>query len=232
MMLSDTYRRASAWTDAGNMAKDPENLHWWRGERRRLEGEAVWDAVHSAAGTLNPKMGGRPVVPPLAEEELTALRDRWQWTVAADPKEHTRRGLYILSRRNFRLPVFEVFDAPVNSVSCPRRDVTTVAPQALWLLNNRVATTQAAQFAARLAKETQDPKVWIDRAWRIALGRAPSMDEADEAHQLLTSLETEAAGTLPADAPETLRSLPPKRANALSQFCLSLFNLSEFLYVD
>jgi hypothetical protein len=232
IMLSDAYRRSSSWTDAGNMAKDPQNLLWWRAERRRLEGEAVWDAVHAAAGTLNPKMGGRPVVPPLAEEELTALRDRWQWTVAADPKEHTRRGLYILSRRNFRLPMFEVFDAPVNSVSCPRRDVTTVAPQALWLLNNKVATTQASQFAARLAKENPEHKTWTDRAWRLALGRGPSKDENEEAQQLLAALEAGASDTLSLDAPEALRSLPPKRANALSQFCLSLFNLSEFLYAD
>ena len=70
-------------------------------------------------------------------------------TVSADPKDHTRRGLYILVRRNFRFPMFEVFDSPVNSVSGPRRDVTIVAPQTLWSLNNRRAFRQAQEFAIK-----------------------------------------------------------------------------------
>ena len=92
--------------------------------RRRLEAETLWDFIHATAGTLNLKLGGRPVMPPLADDEMSALREPWQWTVSADPQDHTRRGLYILVRRNFRFPMFEVFDSPVNSVSSPRRDVT------------------------------------------------------------------------------------------------------------
>ena len=77
----------------------------------------MWDFVHATAGTLNLKQGGRPVIPPLADDEMSALREPWQWAVSADPSEHTRRGLYILVRRNFRFPMFEVFDTPINSVS-------------------------------------------------------------------------------------------------------------------
>src|SRR5947199_10345464 len=127
--------------------------------RRRLEAESLWDAVHAVAGTLNLKMGGRPVMPPLAPEELT---NKAEWVVAADPQEHTRRGLYILVRRNFRFPMFEVFDSPVNAVSSPRRDVTTVAPQALWALNNHRAFRQAQEFAGRLVREAGDePAGWV-----------------------------------------------------------------------
>ena len=75
-------------------------------------------------------MGGRPVVPPLEADEGAPK----YWTVSADPADHTRRGLYILQRRNFRFPMFDVFDLPVNAVSAPARDTTTVAPQALWLM--------------------------------------------------------------------------------------------------
>ena len=74
--------------------------------RRRLEAEPLWDAIHSVAGTLNEEMGGRPVMPPLAGEEQT---DKANWVVNADPKQHTRRGLYILVRCNFRFPLFDIF---------------------------------------------------------------------------------------------------------------------------
>jgi hypothetical protein len=113
----------------------------------------LWDTLHATAGTLNLKMSGRPIVPPLADEELAALRESWHWPVTADPREHNRRGIYILVRRNFRFPLFDVFDAPVNSVSAANRDVTTVAPQALWFLNNQTSQRQAREFAARLVRE-------------------------------------------------------------------------------
>ena len=74
---------------------------------------------------------------------VAALRERWHWPVTSDPSEHNRRGLYILVRRNFRFPMFEVFDSPVNSTSCPCRDVTTVAPQALFMLNSSFVVGQS-----------------------------------------------------------------------------------------
>ncbi|MBM3459323.1 MAG: DUF1549 domain-containing protein, partial [Armatimonadetes bacterium] len=170
LLLSRTYQASSAVSDPEALRVDPENRLLWRANRRRLEGEALWDALHSVAGTLNLKSGGRPVVPPLAPDELAALREKWHWPVSADPKEHTRRGLYLLVRRNFRFPLFEVFDAPVNSVSCPGRDVSTVAPQALWFLNNGTALRQAAAFAARLRQEGGDTSAGrVQRAWRLAL---------------------------------------------------------------
>ena len=139
--------------------------------RRRLEAEALWDFVHAAAGTINLKLGGRPVVPKLADDEMSALREPWQWTVSADPKEHTRRGLYLLVRRNFRFPMFEVFDSPVNSVSNARRDVTIVAPQALWSLNNRRAFRQATAIRRPPGARSRNRACGVRRA---GLGGGPS----------------------------------------------------------
>src|SRR5436190_51140 len=78
------------------------------------------------------------------------------WPVSVDPKEQNRRGVYIVTFRDFRFPMFEVFDTPVNFVSTATRDVTTVAPQALWLLNNKIAFRQAQEFADRLVKEASN----------------------------------------------------------------------------
>lgn len=208
IMTSQTYQRASRFASAANTKIDPENRYLWKANRRRLEGELLWDSMHSAAGTLNTRTGGKPVATPLAADEVSGFASPWQWPVNGDPAEHHRRGLYLLVRRTFPFPMFEAFDAPVNAVSCPQRDVSSVAPQALWFLNNHVAHEQAAAFAARLRKEagTQPPQ-WVDAAWRLALGRAPTAEEASEGIRLVESL-------------------------SLEKFCLSLFNLNEFAFVD
>lgn len=218
IMNSNAYRMSSRYSSDAGLAGDPENRYLWRMSRRRLEAEALWDAVHAAAGALNLKMGGRPVVPALAEDEIASLRDHFRWPVSADPAEHTRRGMYIMVLRNFRFPMFAVFDAPVTSVSCPTRDVTTVATQALWGLNNRSVYRQAVGFAARVRKEAGAERAdWIDRAWLIALARHPSADEAAEALALMESLAASAGGQ--SDDP-------------LAELCLALFNLNEFVFAD
>jgi mono/diheme cytochrome c family protein len=231
IMLSRTYRQRSDFFTEEHGRIDPDNRFLWRMNRRRLEAESLWDAVHAVAGTLNLKMGGRPVMPPLAPEELT---DKAFWVTNADPQEHTRRGLYIIVRRNFRFPLFDIFDAPVNAVSCAGRDVSTVAPQALWLMNNKTAFGQSQAFAARLVREAGNkPESWIDRGWRLALGRSPTSVEMREALALLATLEHRSANAAPlSKVPTEMAALPPARAAALSKLCLALFNLHEFVYID
>ena len=218
IMTSATYQMSSQHTPKKALTVDPENNYLWRMNRRRLEAEALWDAVHATAGTINLKMGGRPVVPPLAEDEIASLRDSFRWPVSADPAEHTRRGMYILVLRNFPFPMFAVYDAPVSSVSCPTRDVTTVAPQALWSLNNRSVYTQAKAFADRVRKEAgKKPIDWVDRVWMIALARHPTETETREAVALMETLSRPESDT-PVDA--------------LAQLCLGVYNLNEFAFVD
>ena len=232
IMNSAVYRQSSRFAEEVHLKMDPQNELLWRMDRRRLEAEALWDAVHFTAGTLNLAMGGRPVVPPLAADEIASLREKWHWVVSQDPAQHHRRGIYILVRRNFKFPMFEVFDTPVTSVSCPTRDVTTVAPQALWGLNNQSVFDQAVQLAARVVKEagTETP-AQIDRIWKVALGRGPTSEELAAARDLVERLSDKEAAALP-EFPEALRSLPPARAHALAKLCLAVFNLSEFAFVD
>lgn len=231
IMLSRTYRQRSDTFSEVHGRIDPDNRFLWRMNRRRLEAESLWDAVHAVAGTLNLKIGGRPVMPPLAAEELT---DKAFWVTSADPQEHTRRGLYIIVRRNFRFPLFDIFDAPVNAVSCAGRDVSTVAPQALWLMNNKTAFGQSQALAARLVRETGNkPKRWIDRLWRLALGRGPTPEEMGEALALLATLEQTSANAVQlSDVSTEYAALPPARAAALAKLCLAVFNLHEFTYID
>ena len=177
--------------------------------RRRLEAEALRDSALAVAGKLNLKMGGRPVVPPLTTEEAASLWARNQWPEALDPREHDRRTVYLYVKRTFPLPLMTTFDSPDTSVSCSRRDRTTVAPQALTLLNGEFMQRQAREFAARLRREN-GAEARVELAWKLAFGRAPRDEEKRTA---LTALGAEG------DA-------------ALDRFCLVLLNTNEFLYVD
>jgi hypothetical protein len=232
IMNSAVYRQSSQYGGEQHLDADPENRLLWRMNRRRLEAEALWDAVHTTAGTINLAMGGPPVVPPLAGDEIASLREKWHWVVSADPAQHTRRGIYILVRRNFKFPMFEVFDTPVTSQSCPVRDVTTVAPQALWGLNNKSVFRQSMHMAARIVQEVgEDPAAQVDRAWRVALGRPPTGEEAASALELFEELQANSPTPL-GNPPEALQSVAPSQAQALTKLCLALFNLSEFAFVD
>jgi hypothetical protein len=242
IMLSSTYQMSSNYAPDGHLAKDADNRLLWRMNRRRLEAEALWDAVHATAGTLSLKIGGRPVAPPLADDEIAALREKWHWPVSADLDEQTRRGMYILVRRNFRFPMFEAFDAPVTSVSCPARDVTTVAPQALWTLNNESVFGQAREFAQRVIQEVGlEPTACVARVWHIALGRPPTSDERQEALGLLAAFSPTAAdrseksaGGLPSTSTPPAHDAPAlaPATSALARLCLAVYNLSEFAFVD
>ena len=95
-------------------------------------------------------------------------------------------------------------------MSCPRRDVTTVAPQALALLNSKFMWQQAQKFADRVQKEHPgNPAAAIEGAWELALGRAPSQAEKEQALHFLSGEE-----------------------KAMANLCLVLLNMNEFLYIE
>ncbi len=205
IMLSGAYRLSSL-TDARNVSKDPGNLYLWRMNRRRLDAENLRDAVLAVAGILNLKMGGRPVLPPLSEEERLGMWDKDDWPESLDPAEHNRRSVYVFAKRQFPYPMFKTFDAPDPATSCGRRAVTTVAPQALTLLNSDFMLQAARALAVRLeGAGTSEEKV--ARAWELAISRPPAPGERDQAIEMLTL-----AGP--------------------DEFGLMLFNLNEFVYID
>jgi hypothetical protein len=214
ILLSRTYQTASVANGRG-LQVDPDNRLLWHFPRRRLEGEAVRDALLACAGTLNLKPFGPPVVPPLGQDELTGLFDaKGKWPVTKDAAEHTRRSVYLLERRTFLYPLFAAFDPPEVMTSCPRRPKTIVPTQALALLNSPLAREQAAAFARRLARERDGkPEATVARAWRLAFGRSATPAESDRALSFL-------------------RQRAGDGERALAELCLALFNANEFVYVD
>ncbi|MFN7935510.1 MAG: DUF1549 and DUF1553 domain-containing protein [Bryobacteraceae bacterium] len=213
IMNSAAYRQASKPSPKA-LEADPDNTLLSHFNRRRLEAEEVRDAVLLAAGTLNTKTGGRPVVPPLATEELYGMSQPIAnaWVVTEDPAEHNRRSVYMISRRNFRMPLLEAFDRPEGVLSCSRRDSSTTAPQSLSLLNGKFTVTQAEALSKRLQAST-DP---IQEAWTSVFGRTPEPTERQRTEAFLAT-QTKHLGS---------------RRAALTELARGLFNTNEFLYVE
>ncbi|HLJ11878.1 MAG TPA: DUF1553 domain-containing protein, partial [Planctomycetaceae bacterium] len=208
IVLSSAYRQSSrAPREAECSEHDPENRLLWRFQRRRLSAEEVRDAMLAVSGHLNSKRSGPSVMVPVDRQLVELLYKPSQWAITPDATEHDRRSIYLIAKRNLRLPFFEILDAPALQASCARRESSTHAPQALELLNGSLSNDLAAAFARRLLAETGgDHGQIVDRAFLLALGRFP-------------------------DADERRRSLDFVREQPLSEFALALFNLNGFLYV-
>jgi hypothetical protein len=164
MVMSHTYRQAAG---ARGTAVDPENRLLARANRRRLEAECLRDTMLAASGKLSPDRGG-PSYPA---------------TLAADygyKQADTRRSVYLPVFRNALPDVFEAFDFADPSMVTGRRDVSTVAPQALYLLNHPFPIEQARDAAARLlAEPLTDDAARLNRAYRRTLGREPTAGERE-----------------------------------------------------
>jgi hypothetical protein len=183
LLTSATYQQASR---ERQRLEDADNRLLSRMNRQRLEAEAVHDSLLSVSGRLDSTMGG-PARP--------------------EPRGSVRRSVYTFARRNLRDPFLEAFDLPDSNLSCPRRDRSTTAPQALALLNAAEVADAAKALAARAEREAKSPAERVELAYRLTLGRRPAADEAKLAADFLTH-------------------------SPLAELCRALFNVNEFVYVD
>ena len=219
MVLSATYQQSSSLANgataatAAGLDADPDNQMLWRARRHRLEAEALRDSLLAVSGRLNLQSGGPGVRLPLPPE-VAALQYKGTWQAHPDLFQHNRRSIYLFVKRNNRPPLLTDFDAPGTMVSCGRRNQSSHAGQALTLLNSPELARQSQAFASRLENEAgRAPVAVVERAYRLALGRGPSPDELSLGRAFLENGEGSFAETL-------------------SDYCLVLFNLDEFLYVE
>jgi hypothetical protein len=227
LIMNSAVYQESAESRKDAAAIDPDNRLLWAFPRHRLEGEEIRDSSLMVSGLLNPKSGGPSVYPQLPEG---MIEPRGGWKLSA-PDEANRRSVYIFAKRNSRYPLLEAFDMPDTHESCSRRTVTTTAPQALAMLNDKVVLEWAQAFAAR-ALDAKDP---VDRAFRLAYSRSPDPWEKDTVatffhKQEAVIAERTAKGeklALPSKLPEGMQ---PAYAAAFVDFCEMLLNSNEFVY--
>ena len=195
--------------------EDPEDRLLWRVPYRRLEVEAIRDAILSASGRMNPEMYGPSMFPPVPKGALEGNSDPGSIWRASPEREASRRTIYAFIKRTMVVPMVEVLDFCDTTRSAPRRPITNTAPQALALFNGQFVAEQSDHFAARLIREAgDDPAKQIDLAYRLALGRPATADEVARLADFLAS-ESEAG-----------------RKSALARVARILFNSNEFAFTD
>ena len=214
---------------------DELNQWYWHFGRRRLSAESVRDSLLAVSGDLNVTQLGPSVWPELPQ----GFNTREAWKVSASKADRNRRSVYIHAKRNLPYPLLEAFDLPDMHESCARRSQTTVAPQALMLLNSELVLRLARQLAGELLRDNPeaDGLRLIGELYPRVLGRAPDADELPAAvsffdRQTLFLGDRSRTGEpllLPQGMP---KFLDPARAAAVVDLCHALLNSNEFLYVD
>jgi hypothetical protein len=175
---------------------------------RRLDVEAIRDSILAVSGRLNPKRFGpaiRPAIPLAAVEANSDKTSIWK---PSEESEASRRSIYVFVKRGLIVPMFESLDVADTASSCPKRQVTTVAPQALTLFNGDFSNEQARHLTARLKREAgDDAEKQITLAWQLALSRGPTARELSQMKSFL-------------------------RSEPLEQLCRVILNLNEFVYPE
>ncbi len=200
LLTSETYLQEST-ADPARLQADPSNVLLSRWTPRRLEAEAVRDSLLAVAGVLDQTRFGPGTLDPASR----------------------RRSVYFTVKRSQMVGAMQAFDAPEPLVSQGTRPTTTVAPQALWLMNNPHVRSWAVAFARRLdAGPGQPVAATVARGYTLALNRLPTSVEADDGAAFLRSQieRYRAAGK------------PDARELALADFAQVILSLNEFIYAD
>jgi hypothetical protein len=147
-------------------------------------------------------------------------------TDAKDDASTRRRSVYMFHKRVVPYPLLQAFDRPDAQQACGRRDQTTVAPQALSLLNDAFVRARAVEMAGRLIGEGGDEASLASRAFELALSRLPTASERSAAIEFVKS-QTDRRRARDAGKPDA-----EVRTAAVADFCQALFSTNEFLYID
>jgi hypothetical protein len=217
ILTSATYRMSTR-VDPTYAAEDPDDLLLWRMPYRRLEAEAVRDAMLAVTGRLDRRMYGSGMYPFIPREALEGHSDPNRIWEPFDEAASSRRTVYTVIKRSLVVPMLDLLDFCDTSRSAAKRNVTSVPTQALTLLNGDFVNRSSRHLADRLEREAGTAAAdQVERAFFLAFCRAPTERERAE---MLAFLDRETPGTVRA------------RHEALVQLCRALLNANEFVYPD
>ncbi len=236
---STAYRQSSLRTDALQLV-DPDNRLLARMSVRRLEAEAIRDAILAVSGRLSDKLFGPAisVLPDADGQNIVGRGERDGNGILIGKQDglgedEFRRSVYVQVRRSMPLGMLEPFDLAGMAPNCERRTFSTVAPQSLLMMNNDFLVKQSEAFARRIEETSAtEPAARIQRAWQLAYGRVPTEKESTRATEFLT-LQTTYFDEARAKLPEAERpKQTPPATQALALLCQALLSSNAFLYVD
>lgn len=215
IMLSSTYQMACSH-DAESSRVDPANELFWRMNRRRMEAETVRDSIIFVAGDLDKTIGG---------SLLTVGNHKYVTSTASekfDPYHVNRRTVYLPITRSSLYDFLQAFDFADPSSSNGERVNTTVAPQALALLNSRLMDEKTLAWARKLVGNTMlDDSGKVNEVFQNAYSRAPTSQEITDALSFLERVKPQLAGE------GEIRTV-----HAWQEFCRAILASSEFIHVE
>jgi hypothetical protein len=235
IVLSTAYQQSSQRSDAQNKI-DPDNRLLGRMSVRRLEAEAIRDAILEVSGNRSDRMlGPSSTVNPDEVGQVIigkATRDGNGILVAKPDtgEDQYRRSVYVQVRRSMLLGMLEPFDVASTAPNCERRTSSTVPPQSLLMMNHEIVLAQSQRFAQRVAAEVGDDiAAQVRRAWQLAYGQPPSKADMSAALAVIEG-QRQYFEPLYAAAKEKPALNPSQQA--LAVFCQALLSSNRFLYVD
>jgi len=227
ILLSSTYAMSTRFNPQA-AASDPENRLQWRMDRRRLSAEEVRDSLLLVGGGLDRRLGG----------SLMTVKNRAYVTgtghnMKTDVYENTRRSIYQPVVRSALFEVFQAFDFANPSLTSGDRVTTTIAPQALFLMNGELVDIQSTAIATRLLALDGDEPTRLKALYRSLLGRAPMAEESEQASTFLSEYRRAAVedDKNNSDAKDPSRQVSAD-VRAWRALCRVLLASTEFVYAE
>lgn len=218
IMLSSTYQLGSH-VDPAVVERDPENLFYGRATVQRLEAEEIRDAMLAISGRLDRTLGG----------SLLNVKNRAYFFdhTSKDLTDYSspRRSIYLPVVRNNVYDLFQLLDYPDAAIPNGDRTATTVAPQALLMMNSDFVSTSSKDLTTRLmALPQSDDSKRIEQLYLLAYGRNVTPDEIEQAKSFVVDFEKALQATEPDPANRHLR--------AWASLCQIVLAANEFIYLQ
>lgn len=227
ILSSKTYQLASSG-NVQNAVVDPSNDYYWRFDRRRLDAEALRDAVMNISGLLDLNRPGAHPFPPIEKwfwsQHVPFPYDNVTGRFVPTPYPSNHRTVYLMTQRLQYHPFLGLFDGPDTNTTTGVRTSSTIPQQSLYLMNNPWACGQAQEFSKRLIAFSQDPVERINRAHLLAYGR----DATTEEKQLAEAYIKRVVENL-----QTNEFTPEQwEMEAWNSYAQVLLRSNELLYID